>query len=262
MIDDIHHTRRAGGVYLETIVSLRNKGLCMHRNHGFTLVELLIVIAILAIIASIAIPNLVAARASANEKAAIATLRSINSAQLQFQAQAHNDNDADGEGEYGYFGEMAALIPPRVNGAQAADVIEPPSLSGAFQNVQDNGLGTGVVTRSGYVFQMFLPGAGGAPVPEDAAGGPGAGAVDDNLAETLWCCYAWPATKDTTGTRVFVVNQTGDILATDNAVQDYSGPDLGPAGVAAYAGNSLTDRFSINELPAPAQDMGAWRPAK
>ncbi|GJM45573.1 MAG: hypothetical protein DHS20C21_24150 [Gemmatimonadota bacterium] len=233
----------------------------MNDTKGFTLIEMLIVIAVISVIATIAIPNLLSARLSANETAAIATLRSISSAQMQFRGLAYNDNDADGQGEYGYLAEMSGLTPPRINGAPAADPINPPTLSGAFRNVQDSGLGTGVVTRTGFVYQLYLPGAGGAPVPEDVAGGPGAGVVDDDLAEVIWCCYAWPATKDTTGTRAFVVNQAGDILMTDNVLQQYSGPDGGPDGLAAYSGADMRERLSINALPAPAQDAAVWRPA-
>ena len=74
---------------------------------GFTLIELMIVIAIIAIIAAIAIPNLLAARLSANETAAVATLRNIISAEAQFQQTAKADTDNDGTGEYGGFLEMS-----------------------------------------------------------------------------------------------------------------------------------------------------------
>ena len=234
----------------------------MNGTKGFTLIELLIVIAIIAIIASIAIPNLLSARVSANETAAIATLRNISSAQAQFQGRAHNDNDADGEGEYGYFAEMSGLIGPRVDGAVLLP-INPPALSGVFQNIQDVGNGEGGVTKSGFLFKMYLPGAAGAPTPEDVAGGPGAGAPDDNLAEGVWCCYAWPAVKDSTGSRAFVVNQAGDVQMTDNTLQAYNGPTTPPAGDAAFTViNDITSSLSINGVPLPSIDGGAWRPAK
>ncbi len=70
---------------------------------GFTLIELMIVIAIIAIIAAIAIPNLLSARLNANETSAISTLRNVSSAQAQFQASAKADVDHDGSGEVGMF---------------------------------------------------------------------------------------------------------------------------------------------------------------
>jgi prepilin-type N-terminal cleavage/methylation domain-containing protein len=51
---------------------------------GFTLIELMIVVAIIAVIAAIAIPNLVASRIASNETAAVASLRTYLGAQNQF----------------------------------------------------------------------------------------------------------------------------------------------------------------------------------
>ena len=53
---------------------------------GFTLVEIMIVVAIIALLAAIAIPNLLRARLNANESAAIATMQTLSSALQSFQA--------------------------------------------------------------------------------------------------------------------------------------------------------------------------------
>lgn len=58
----------------------------MSKPKGFSLIELLIVVAIILIIAAIAIPNLLRARMAANESSAVATIRSINSAEVTYNS--------------------------------------------------------------------------------------------------------------------------------------------------------------------------------
>jgi type IV pilus assembly protein PilA len=104
----------------------------MHKAKGFSLIELLIVVAIIMIIVAIAVPSFLHSRLQANESSAVASLRTLNSAQITYNSTYPT---------VGFASTLSALSGTSCN---------PPASNGAC--LIDTALAGGV--HSGYSFQL------------------------------------------------------------------------------------------------------------
>jgi len=162
----------------------------MSKQKGFSLIELLIVVAIILIIAAIAIPNLLRARMAANESSAVGSVRTINTGMVTYATSYPTIGFASALSNLG--GTVGAACTPATNTACLIDSV----------------LSAG--TKSGY---NFTAQAGTAATPQ-----------------TTYYSTATPVTPNQTGIRSFCasedavvrVDSTGAIAGDEGACQKLS----------------------------------------
>lgn len=135
---------------------MRNTRIPSQADAGFTLIDLLFVIAILGVLASLAIPGLMRARSSAQSASALGTVRVVNSAQLGFAISCG----------FGFYAPDFPTLGMKAPGAPDGFLA-------------DEMTGGATFVRSGYNFSMAGTGMAGAPT---ACNGLSAGAASSGYA--------------------------------------------------------------------------------
>ncbi len=156
-------------------------------SRGFSLIELLIVVAIILIIAAIAIPNLLRSRIAANQASAVGSLRTLNTAEVTF-ATTYNSGYS---GSLGDLGGPPGGTPVATAAGLVDEVLSGSAAAGATATTS---------SKSGYQF-VYTPGA-----------------TDTSGRINLYSITASPVSVGTTGTNFYYTDQSGVIRQNSTAL--------------------------------------------
>jgi type IV pilus assembly protein PilA len=156
------------------------------KSQGFSLIELLIVVAIILIIAAIAIPNFLRSRVAANQASAVGSLRTLNAAEFTYSSTY----------DTGFSATLGYLGPPAVGAA--ADSTQAGIIDDVLSGKTAGGAATMTSSKSGYQF-TYSPGV----------------AISGRIES--YTLNADPLNRGTTGTNSYFIDQTGVIRQNSTA---------------------------------------------
>ncbi len=164
----------------------------MRKQKGFSLIELLIVVAIILIIAAIAIPNLLRSRMAANEASAVGSMRTLNTMEIQYSTNYNS---------IGFSADVASL------GDGGAQPCSPAPANACLIDSALANATTAATPKSGYWFAYTATNAGGT--------------------NTAYTIVGEPANRGTTGQSGFFTDESGVIRKNATAAAGVTDTPIG-----------------------------------
>lgn len=221
------------------------------RRNGFTLIELMIVIAIIAIIAAIAIPGILAATRAANERNASGSLRQMSATQMRFKT---SDGDQNGINDF-YTSDVAGFyyITPTGGGQLRFIELSVALADGNTAASEWTFAGHLSSPKAGYWFQI-LDGY------EDP---PGAMVAYGARNSDRFGYIAYPSSYGSSGRLCFILSEGGTIYKKDPGSQaTYMGTapqsGVGDTNGALASGPPNYQVFPMDPMQSSAYAAGPW----